>query len=100
MANISRETGGSTMTAAKQKPTHFRIKLDAVSLPGGMHRQGEVVAIEDISFSNQDTLGAILTRVEETGNHYRPLEAGVLKEGEFVPVPDPKSAEADKPPAG
>jgi hypothetical protein len=88
------------VTAGKQKPTHFRIKLDAVSLPGGLHKLGDVIAIEDISFSNGETLGAILAKVEETGNNYRPLEAGVLKDGEFLPLPDPKGAEADKPTKG
>ncbi len=86
------------MTAGKQQPTHFRIKLDAVSLPGGIHKLGDVIAIEDIPFSNSETLRAILAKVEETANKYKPLEAGVLKDGEFVPLPDPKGAEADNPP--
>ncbi len=86
------------MAAGNQKPTHFRIKLDAVSLPGGLHKRDDVVAIEDISFTNRDTLAAILAKVDETGNNYKPLETGVLKDGEFEPLPDPKGAGADSPP--
>ena len=84
------------MAPAKQKPTHFRIKLNAVSLPGGLHDEGQVVAIDTIPFSSEDTLEAILAKVEETGNTYGPLEAGVLDEGgAFVPVPEPERVGED-----
>lgn len=82
------------MTATK-KPTHFRVKVDGVTLPGRVYRKGQVVAIEDLDFSYPETLDAILAAVEEAGNNWRLLETGVLDdEGEFVPTPEPEIVEA------
>ena len=82
---------------AAKKPTHFRVKVDGVTLPGEVYRKGRVVAIEDLDFSHPETLDAILATVKEAGNNWRLLETGVLDgEGAFVPVPEPKDVEEDR----
>jgi hypothetical protein len=83
---------------AARKPTHLRCKMDGVSLPDGVHREDDVVAIEGLDFSNPATADHIVELCKESGNTYEPLETGVLDDdGNFVPVPEPKSEEASEP---
>jgi len=79
-----------------KRPTHFRMKVDGVTLPGRVYREGEVVAIEDLDFNYRETLDTILASVAGAGNDWRLLETGVLNsKGEFVPKPEPGVAESD-----
>lgn len=81
---------------ATKKPTHLRCKVDGVSLRGRVYRKGDVVAIEDLDFTNPKTADHIVELCTESGNTYRPLETGMLDDsGNFVPVPEPEGVEED-----
>jgi len=74
--------------ATKPKFTHYRARADSVSLAGKLLRKGQVVAIAEIETDDlpESYLPTIEKRIVETGNTWKVLEAGTMKDGEFVPL--------------
>jgi len=62
--------------------------VDSVSLAGQLLRKDQIVAIADIDADDlpESYLPTIEARIIETGNNWKVLEAGTVKDGVFVPL--------------
>lgn len=76
------------MATKAAKYTHYRARVDSVSLAGQLLREDQVVEIAEIDATNlpESYLPTIEKRIIDTGNTWKVLEAGTVKGDEFVPL--------------